>query len=114
MSDESIFKAKIVYMILSKGSEEALESLGEYYRVETPMLRVGMPKAHGNASGCYVSSKKTIFLASSENLYNPYIILHEFYHHLRMDNGKHKGTEKLANKFAQDYFQAYRTVTSPH
>ena len=90
-----------------------MESLGEYYHVETPKLRVGLPKAHGKAARCYVSSQQTIFISSSDNLSNPYLILHEFYHHLRMNNEKHKGTEKLANKFAQDYFQAYRTVTSP-
>jgi len=49
-------------MILSKEPEEALESLGEYYRVETPKLRVGLPKAHGKAAGCYVSSQQTIFI----------------------------------------------------
>jgi len=112
MSEEIIFKAKIVYLILSKESEQALESLGEYYHVETPKLRVGMPKAHGKAAGCYVSSRQTIFLSNRDNLYNPHLILHEFYHHLRTDNGKHRGTEKLANKFAEDFIQAYKAVTS--
>jgi hypothetical protein len=112
MSDEELFKAKIVYLILSQKPEGALESLGKYYHVEIPRLKVGMPKKHGKNAGCYVSSRKTIFVSDRDNLYNPYLILHEFYHHLRTNGGKHRGTEKNANKFAEEHIEAYKTVTS--
>lgn len=112
MSESMVFKAKIVHLILSKKPDEALECLSDHYNIETPKLKVGMPKAHGKATGCYVSSSKTIFLSDGENLYNPYLILHEFYHHLRTDNGKHRGTEKLADKYAEEFVQAYTAAAS--
>ena len=112
LSDDRIFKAKVVHLILCKKPEEALESLGEYYHVEIPKVRVGMPKAHVKHAGCYVSSKKTIFLSDGDKLCNPYLILHEFYHHIRTLNGKHRGTEKLANKFAEEFIRSYKVVTS--
>ena len=111
MSDEEHFKARIVYLILSRKPEEALESLGIYYHVEIPKLKVGMPKRHGKNAGCYSSSRKTIFVSEGDNLYNPYLILHEFYHHLRTNNGKHRGTEKYANKFAEGFIEAYKTMS---
>ena len=112
MGDEELFKTKIVYLILSQKPEEALESLGKYYHVEIPRLKVGMPKRHGKYAGCFDSSKKTIFVSDRDNLYNPHLILHEFYHHLRTDDGKHRGTEKHANKFAEEYIEVYKTITS--
>lgn len=106
MSDRE-FKARIVHLILSKKPEEALESLAIFYHVGTVDLRVGIPKGHVRAAGCYISTKKTIFVSDRDNLYNPYVILHEFYHHLRT-HVKHKGTEKYANKFADEYIQSYK------
>lgn len=112
MSDKEYFEARIVHSILSKKPEEALESLAEYFHVETPRLRVGMPKGHIKDAGCYVSTKKTIFVSDRDSLYNPYVILHEFYHHLRTHNAKHMGTEKYANKFAEEYIEAYKKAAS--
>jgi len=108
MGSKESFEAGIVYLILSKNPEEALKSLAEYFHVETPELRVGMPKGHLKDAACYVSTKKTIFVSDQDNLFNPYVILHEFYHHLRMHDSKHKGTEKYANKFAEEYINAYK------
>ena len=105
-----VFRAKIVFLILSQRSEEALEFLGEHYNVRSPSLRVGMPKGHGRHAGCYVSNKRTIFVSDRNNLSNPRIILHEFYHHLRTLNGRHKGTEKYADKFAEEYIRSYELV----
>jgi hypothetical protein len=67
-----------------------------------------MPKRHGKDAGCYVASKKTIYVSDRDNLYNPYLILHEFYHHLRTTDKKHKGTEKYANRFAEEYVETYK------
>ena len=107
-SNERLFKAKIVYMILTKNTEEAIKALSEFYKVEVPHLKVGMPKKHSKNIGCYVSGTKTIHVSSGEKLCDPFVILHEFYHHLRTQHGKHKGTEKYANKFAMDYIEAFR------
>lgn len=103
-----LFKAKIVYMILTKNTEEAIKALSEFYKVDVPHLKVGMPKKHSKNIGCYVSKTKTIHVSSGEKLCDPFVILHEFYHHLRTQHGKHKGTEKYANKFAMDYIKAFR------
>jgi hypothetical protein len=108
LADEQTFKLRVVRLILAKKVEEALEALSNHYRVVVPRLKVGMPKRSGGKAGCYVSATKTIHVTSEERLYNPFVILHEFYHHLRTQGGKHRGTEKHANKFAQEYIAAYQ------
>ncbi len=107
-----MFKVKIVHLILSKKTEEAVESLSQHYHVVTPSLKVGMPKGHRKKAGCYIASKKAIRASNRDNLYNPYLILHEFYHHLRTHNMKHRGTERYANKFAEEYVEAYRKFSA--
>ena len=97
-------------LILTKEVDEALEVLSRHYGVSVPCLKVGMPKRSGGKAGCYVSGTKTIHVASGEKLYDPFLILHEFYHHLRMQGGKHRGTEKYANRFAEEYVAAYQTA----
>jgi len=69
---------------------------------------VGLLKRFGGKVGCYVSGTKMIHLASMEGLYDPFVILHEFHHHLRTQGGKHRGTEKHANKFAQECTTAHQ------
>lgn len=108
MNSEGLFRAKIVHLILSRNPEEALKFLSQHCHVVTPDLRVGMPKGHRKNSGCYIAGKKTIYVSDRDNLYNPYLILHEFYHHLRTTNGKHRGTEKYADKFAREFIEAYK------
>jgi hypothetical protein len=107
-TDEELFRARIVQLILKKEVNAALEALSEYYRVSVPRLRVGMPKRSGSKAGCYVSGTKMIHVATMERLCDPFVILHEFYHHLRTHGGKHRGTEKHANRFAQEYIIAYQ------
>jgi hypothetical protein len=106
-ADEDLFKVRVVQLILKKDANAALEALSEHYRVSVPRLRVGMPKRSGSKAGCYVSGTKMIHVASMERLYDPFVILHEFYHHLRTHGGEHRGTEKHANKFAQEYIAVY-------
>ena len=99
-------KSVIVWLILNGKPEEALTLLSKQYNVTTPKLKVGLPKGHKTtAYGCYTSKTKTISILNSDLLTNPFIILHEFYHHIRTKNVDkiHKGTEKNANKFALDY-----------
>jgi hypothetical protein len=100
-------KAKIVHLIIGQKTEEALELLSRYHHVPTPKLKVGMPKGDVKHQGCYIVRNETIYVANMDNLYNPYIVLHEFYHHLRTKGAIHRGTEKNADKFAKDYIATY-------
>jgi len=110
LADEQMFRLRIVQLIIAKKAEEALEALSQRYKVTVPRLKVGMPKRSGSKAGCYVSATKTIHVASEERLYDSFVILHEFYHHLRTQGGKHRGTEKHANKFAKEYITAYQSA----
>jgi hypothetical protein len=111
LADEDMFKARVVQLILKKEAKAALEALSEHYRVSVPGLKVGMPKRSGGKAGCYVSDTKTIHVASMERLFDPFVILHEFYHHIRTRGGKHRGTEKHANRFAHEYIVAYQKAS---
>ena len=112
MNSEQLFKAKIVHLILSKKPEDALKALSQYYNVMTPELKVGMPKGHRKNVGCYIAKKKAIHVSNLNELHNPYVILHEFYHHLRTYNMKHRGTEKHAERFAKDYIEEYKKAST--
>jgi len=102
-----LFKAKVVNLIISKDTEKALELLSQHYRVAKPNLKVGMPKRHSKKLACYVAKKRTIHVSGREALYNPRVILHEFYHHLRSFSDAQRGIEKYAEKFAENYLLAY-------
>jgi hypothetical protein len=112
LNSEQLFKTKIVRLILSKKPEDALKALSQYYNVITPELKVGMPKGHRKNVGCYVAKKRTIYVSNLNELHNPYVIIHEFYHHLRTYNMKHRGTEKHAERFAKDYIEAYKIASA--
>jgi hypothetical protein len=110
---ERQFKARIVHLIIGQETEGALESLSQYYHVPTPKLKVGMPKGDVKHQGCYVARNETIHVANRDNLYNPYTVLHEFYHYLRTKGATHRGTEKNADKFAKDYIATYYRFFRP-
>ena len=112
LDDDTLFKTKIVHLILSKETEEALDLLSKHYKVSTPKLKMGMPKRDAKYPACYVARTATIHFANSDNLYNPFIILHEFYHHLRTKSMIHKGTEKNADNFAKEYIIKYQLATA--
>jgi hypothetical protein len=41
----------------------------------------------------------------------PFVVLHEFYHHLRTAlDRKHRGTEKYADEFAREFIEAYKSI----
>lgn len=108
---EQDFKPAIVQLIINGKTEEALDLLANNYEVRTPKLRVGLPKGRKvTAYGCYSAKNETISVLNSDVLANPFVILHEFYHHLRSKavDKMHRGTEKNANKFALDFIQAYQ------
>jgi hypothetical protein len=102
-----------VATILDSKPEKAIEMLSEHYSVEQPKLGVGVVK--GRSKGVlavYSVNRKEILAARQEYLYDPFVILHEFYHHLRQFAGQHRGTEKNADRFALDYIAAYKRVAS--
>ena len=105
-------KALVVWLILCGRTEEALERLARFYRLDLPRLKVGLPKRQKRkAVGAYSLKEKTIFVLNSDALKNPFVILHEFYHHLRTTvDLKHRGTEKNADKFANEFLRAYASV----
>jgi Zn-dependent peptidase ImmA (M78 family) len=99
--EEPEFQANIVRLIaIERKPEDALEALCEHYRVERPVLRIGLPRGEKKALGCYVHRERTIYISSEEYLFDPYVLIHEFYHHLRHVDGKHRGTERHARDFA--------------
>lgn len=111
MTADPLFKFRVVEEILMKKPENAIKMLGQHYNVETPGLQVGVVKGSSSkVLGVYVSRKKTIYVRSSEVLYDPFVILHEFYHHLRTRAKEHRGTEKHADKFAKDFIEAHLTL----
>ena len=110
---QSKFKPLIVWLILNGQAEKALNLLAENYKVATPKLKVGLPKGHkAKAFGCYTPKDATISVRNSDVIGNPFVILHEFYHHLRTSIDKqHKGTEKNADRFAREFIAAYQAST---
>jgi len=101
-----MFQGKIVRLIaIEKNPEEALDALCAHYRVERPALRIGLPKGEKRALGCYVHKERAIYMSSEEYLFDPYVLIHEFYHHLRSITGKHRGTERHARDFALEFLR---------
>jgi len=109
------FKPLIVWLILNGQAEKALDLLAKDYKVTTPKLKVGLPKGRkAKALGCYTPKNATIFVLNSDMIVNPFVILHEFYHHLRTSiDKKHKGTEKNADKFAKEFIKTYQSSGAP-
>jgi len=106
---DSEFRIRIVNMILDGQPEEALRSLARHYGVEEPDLRVGTVKKHRNVLGVYVHKEKRIYISKSDLLTNPFVILHEFYHHLRASQiPKNQQVEKRADSFALSYLRVFQ------
>ena len=105
------FKPAVVQLILNGKTEEALDLLADNYKVRTPRLKVGLPKGRKvTAYGCYSPKDETISVLNSDVLANPFVILHEFYHHLRSRcvDKIHRGTEGNADKFALDFIREFQ------
>ena len=103
----------MVATILDSNPEKALDLLCEHYRVERPKLGVGVVKGRSRGVlAVYSANRKEILAAKREYLYDPFTILHEFYHHLRQFAGAHRGTEKYADRFALDFIDSYQRVAA--
>jgi hypothetical protein len=108
---DDLAKAKVVQMIFDKQTEEALQSLGRFYKVNPPKIVVGTIKGkRRSVYAVYVQKECKIYCINSDIFYNPFIIMHEFYHHLRTTAGVHKGSEKHANMYARDFIDSYKTI----
>ncbi len=111
MTEDLDFKYRVVEEILSKRPEQAIRMLSEKYNVKPPNLHVGVVKGRSTtALGVYIPKKRAIYVRNSDVLFNPFVIIHEFYHHLRTRPTKHRGTEKHANRFAEDFIKAHLTL----
>ncbi|GAB6148111.1 hypothetical protein [Stetteria hydrogenophila] len=99
-SREDCVLARAARMIVEGRTEEAIEGLSRFYEVLPPRVKVGLPRRCRNALGCYTPQDQTIYLRSSREYRDPFIVLHEFYHHLRWRLGSHRGTERHADEFA--------------
>jgi hypothetical protein len=109
---DDLTKAKVVEMILNKETEHALQSLSEYYKVYPPQIVVGTIKGkRKTVFAVYVQKEKRIYCINSDIFYNPFIVLHEFYHHIRTTGvGIHRGSEKHANMYAKSFVDSYNKI----
>jgi hypothetical protein len=83
--------------------------LSKWYKVREPRLGVGVFEGRTKGvAAVYSHGRKEILAANREYLYDPFVIVHEFYHHLRSVGGRHRGTEKDADRFAAGFIEAYK------
>jgi hypothetical protein len=109
---DSKTKASIVRLILSGDGDRAVELLSREFGVRPPKIAMGLPKGRSKSLGCYVARSETIYVRDRRALFDPYVILHEMYHHLRTRGGEHRGTERKAHQFALDFLAAFEAASS--
>ena len=108
---DDLTKTKIVHMILNKDTEEALQLLSKFYNVAPPEIVVGTIKGkRKTVYAVYVQKESKIYATNSDVFYNPFIVLHEYYHHIRTKGGTHRGSEKNANLYAKTFIDAYNRI----
>ena len=108
---DDLNKAKVVSMILNKRTEEALQHLSKFYGMTPPEIVVGTVKGkRKTVYAIYVQKERKIYAINSDVFYNPFIVLHEFYHHMRTRGGIHRGSEKNANMYARNFINAYNRI----
>ena len=101
-------QSKIVKLILDSKTEDALKLLSSFYHISPPDIKVGTIKGRRKTVyAVYVHKERRIYALNSEVFYNPFIILHEFYHHLRSRATGHRGSEKHANYYAKEFLHSY-------
>jgi hypothetical protein len=111
ISLDDITKAKIVHIILNRNTEEALQKLSKFYNVTPPDIVVGTIKGkRRTVYAVYVQKERRIYVINSDIFYNPFIVLHEFYHHIRTRAGVHRGSEKHANMYAKSFIDSYKKI----
>lgn len=102
------FHARVVSLIADGKPENAMRVLSAHYGIPEPDLRIGTVKRYRKVVACYVEKEKCIYLSRSDYLDNPYVILHEFYHHLRASEpDKRRQVEKRADLFASAFLRDF-------
>ena len=110
---DDTFKTYVVQLIIDKKTELALESLSRFYKIKPPEIVVGTIKGkRRTVYAVYVQRECRIYCINSDIFYNPFIIMHEFYHHLRTTAGVHRGSEKHANMYARGFIDSYKNIVS--
>ena len=90
---DDLTKTKIVYMILNKRTEEALQHLSAFYNIVTPQIVVGTVKGkRKTVYAVYVQKESKIYATNSDIFYNPFVVLHELYYHITTKGGLHRGS----------------------
>lgn len=107
MTADNCWKTRVVRLIREGRAEDALALLAQKNGTSPPKLRVGTVKGHRSVAGCYVAKEKTIYVSNSEMMFEPYVVLHEFYHHLRSAEGKFSASEKHAKAFALEFIKIH-------
>jgi uncharacterized protein YaiI (UPF0178 family) len=80
-------------------------------KVRPPEIIVGTIKGkRRTVYAVYVQREGKIYCINSDIFYNPFIVLHEFYHHIRTKGGIHKGSEKNANMYAKSFIDSYKKI----
>jgi hypothetical protein len=105
--DERSFRASIVYLILSRSTERAVDLVSKKFHVRTPSLAIGHTKGKKIALAVYSVASNAISFSDQKYFFDPFVVLHEMYHCVRSTSGIHRGTEKNADKFALDYIAEY-------
>ena len=99
---------RIVRKILNKDTEQALLELSNLHNIRPPEIVVGTIKGKRKTLyAVYVQNENRIYAMNSDIFYNPFVVLHEFYHHLRSRGGVHRGSERNANMYAKKFIDAY-------
>jgi hypothetical protein len=113
-ASETRMKASVVALILDSKTEDAIRVLSKWYRVSEPRLGVGVFEGRTKGvAAVYSQNRKEILAARREFLYDPFVMIHEFYHHLRSTSGRHRGTERQADEFAKGFIAAYQELAAP-
>ena len=106
-----MFRAEIVRLIVDGRAEHAISVLSKYYEVGEPQLRVGTVKRHRKVAACYVEKEKRIYVSKSELLTEPFVILHEFYHHLRASQlPRNTQIKSRADLFALSFIEEFKRL----
>ena len=80
------------------------------YKVKPPEITVGTIKGKRRTIyAVYVQRESRIYCINSEIFYNSFIVLHEFYHHVRTKGGIYKGSEN-ANMYAKNFIDSYTKI----
>ena len=94
---------KFLILVIDGKLEEALELFSRAFGIRCPSYKVGLPSGHYKAYACYDSKRNMICFKDRVAMRNPFIVLHELYHALRSKSGRHKGTERKADEFAEKF-----------